>query len=59
MLQSAFSIKDVMSGIVNVSAVHPPCKQVNPNEHALLVPVEVSGSQLPIGLGSSSHKRNN
>ena len=59
MLQSAFSIDEEISGIVRVSAVHPPSAQVNPREQALLTPTDSSGSQMPIGWGSSSHMRNN
>lgn len=59
MLQSAASIVEVMSGMVRISAVQPPLTQVYPREQALFSPIDSSGSQMPMGSGSSSHKRNN
>jgi hypothetical protein len=59
MLQSAASIVELMSGMVRISAVQPPSAQVYPREQAFLSPIDSSGSQMPMGWGSSSHKRNN
>jgi len=58
MEQSAAGMDEVISGMVKVSSVQSPSAQVNPNEHALFIPTDSSGSQMPIGCGSSSHMRN-
>jgi hypothetical protein len=58
MLQSAFSMVEEMSGMVKVSFVQSPLTQVNPSEQALFMPMDSSGSQIPMGSGSPSHMRN-